>query len=186
MVLRRARGYAPLPVHLKDAAAVRAGGGRAFEKHRRAERRAPRSLSASTSATSKRARPTPLSAPSRRTCPGSMRRRPKSSRATCTRIIFRPNTPCNWPRRLDIPLHPVQHHWAHVLSCMAENEIEVPRARRGVGRNRVRSRRHDLGRRISAGRRKVVRARGAFPPVPASGRRSRDQAAAPDRAGSSV
>ena len=24
------------------------------------------------------------------------------------------------------PLHPVQHHWAHVLSCMAENEVEFP------------------------------------------------------------
>jgi hydrogenase maturation protein HypF len=23
-------------------------------------------------------------------------------------------------------LHPVQHHWAHVLSCMAENEVEFP------------------------------------------------------------
>jgi len=28
--------------------------------------------------------------------------------------------------RLDVRLHPVQHHWAHVLSCMAENEIEFP------------------------------------------------------------
>ena len=28
--------------------------------------------------------------------------------------------------QLDVPLHPVQHHWAHVLSCMAENEVEFP------------------------------------------------------------
>jgi hydrogenase maturation protein HypF len=28
--------------------------------------------------------------------------------------------------QLDVPLLPVQHHWAHVLSCMAENEIEAP------------------------------------------------------------
>jgi len=28
--------------------------------------------------------------------------------------------------QLDTPLLPVQHHWAHVLSCMAENEIEAP------------------------------------------------------------
>jgi hydrogenase maturation protein HypF len=27
---------------------------------------------------------------------------------------------------LNTPLRPVQHHWAHVLSCMAENEIETP------------------------------------------------------------
>jgi hydrogenase maturation protein HypF len=25
-----------------------------------------------------------------------------------------------------IPAHPVQHHWAHVAACMAENEIEPP------------------------------------------------------------
>ena len=25
-----------------------------------------------------------------------------------------------------VPLHPVQHHWAHVLSCMAENHVEFP------------------------------------------------------------
>ena len=24
------------------------------------------------------------------------------------------------------PLHPVQHHWAHILACMAENEVEFP------------------------------------------------------------
>jgi hydrogenase maturation protein HypF len=24
------------------------------------------------------------------------------------------------------PLHPVQHHWAHVLSCMADNEVAYP------------------------------------------------------------
>jgi len=28
--------------------------------------------------------------------------------------------------QVDAPLHAVQHHWAHVLSCMAENEVEAP------------------------------------------------------------
>jgi hydrogenase maturation protein HypF len=28
--------------------------------------------------------------------------------------------------RLPVPSHPVQHHWAHVAACMAENEIEPP------------------------------------------------------------
>jgi hydrogenase maturation protein HypF len=28
--------------------------------------------------------------------------------------------------KLNVPLHPVQHHWAHVLSCMAENEVPFP------------------------------------------------------------
>ena len=29
-------------------------------------------------------------------------------------------------RQLAAPAHAVQHHWAHVLSCMAENEVEPP------------------------------------------------------------
>jgi len=28
--------------------------------------------------------------------------------------------------QVDARLHPVQHHWAHVLSCMTENEVEFP------------------------------------------------------------
>ena len=28
--------------------------------------------------------------------------------------------------QLATPTHQVQHHWAHVLSCMAENEVEPP------------------------------------------------------------
>ena len=31
-----------------------------------------------------------------------------------------------WARDLDIPCLSVQHHYAHVLSCMAENEVERP------------------------------------------------------------
>src|SRR6266567_5629229 len=32
----------------------------------------------------------------------------------------------NFATHLPIPAHPVQHHWAHVAACMAENEIEPP------------------------------------------------------------
>ena len=28
--------------------------------------------------------------------------------------------------QLTAPMHPVQHHWAHALACMAENELEAP------------------------------------------------------------
>jgi hypothetical protein len=28
--------------------------------------------------------------------------------------------------RLAAPVYAIQHHWAHVLSCMAENEVEPP------------------------------------------------------------
>jgi hydrogenase maturation protein HypF len=28
--------------------------------------------------------------------------------------------------QLEAPVHPVQHHWAHVLSCMADNDLEAP------------------------------------------------------------
>jgi len=31
-----------------------------------------------------------------------------------------------YAKSLEIPLQPVQHHYAHVLSCMAENELEGP------------------------------------------------------------
>ena len=52
LVLRRARGYAPLPVRRRLADAAHARRRRASEEHRRARRRARRCSSASTSATS--------------------------------------------------------------------------------------------------------------------------------------
>ncbi len=38
-----------------------------------------------------------------------------------------------------VPLVKVQHHFAHVAACMAENDLDGPRARRGVGRHGLRA-----------------------------------------------
>ena len=51
-----------------------------------------------------------------------MMRRRKQSPATCIRLIFPPDTPTAWASLLS----QVQHHYAHVLSCMAENHLEPP------------------------------------------------------------
>ncbi|KXK19755.1 MAG: hydrogenase maturation protein HypF, partial [Chloroflexi bacterium OLB15] len=42
----------------------------------------------------------------------------------------------------------IQHHYAHILSCMAENQLEAPVLGGGMGRDRVGNRWHHLGRRI--------------------------------------
>ena len=43
----------------------------------------------------------------------------------------------------------VQHHHAHIASCMAENHLRGPGSRRRLRRHRLRHRRQNLGRRIS-------------------------------------
>ena len=79
----------------------------------------------------------------------------------------------------DPELFPVPHHWAHVASCMAENEIEAPAL--GVAWDeRIRSGRDDLGRRIFARQRRRLRTRRAPAAVSIAGRRCRDQETAPD------
>ena len=180
LVLRRARGYAPLP----DPAP--AGGGaagarrrRAPEEHRRRHRGSQR--------LHQPAHRRPRDRGSRR--PRFERGRSRASNALTgwtperrgrgppSRLPARPGT----RRRWDVPVVHVQHHFAHVAACMAENDLDGRVLGRGVGRHRVRPGRHDLGRRVSPGRRRRVRARGLPAAVPPAGRRARRPRAAPRR-----
>ena len=123
MVLRRARGYAPLPIHvkaplptilavgahLKNTVALSVGTEVFISQHigdlaTRAGARTP-------SAKSPRDLPRLYDVDAR-----SRGLRPAS------------RIPLDAIRRagLAAPRHAVQHHWAHVLSCMAENELEPP------------------------------------------------------------
>ena len=149
---------------------------RAPQEHRRAARSAPTCSSASTSATSRRPR---RSAPSS----ASSARFERMYEATPARGRLRraPRLPLDRLRAAHaaLPIGAVQHHLAHVLGCMAENEIEPPGARRVVGRHRLRPRRDDLGRRVPRGRPDRPRsACASFRAVPAAGRRPRRAGAA--------
>jgi hydrogenase maturation protein HypF len=121
MVLRRARGYAPLPIHmnqtlpsvlavgahLKNSVALSVGQeifisqhigdletSQAFLAFRRTVADLPRLYEAQTSIVACDIHPDYLST--------------------------------KHAARMRTPLHRVQHHYAHVLACMAENELEAP------------------------------------------------------------
>lgn len=121
LVLRRARGYAPLPVHLKEplpcvlalgahlknSVALSVGSevfvsqhigdlatSQAFEAFRRVSKDFPQLWEAKPEIIACDLHPEYLST--------------------------------KHARRLSPRVHAVQHHWAHVLACMAENEVEPP------------------------------------------------------------
>ncbi len=125
MVLRRARGYAPLPVHLKsntppvlalgahlkNAVAISVGREAFLSQHigdletseahaafRKTAADLPRLYDASPEVVACDLHPDYLS----------------------TKYA------AQLASELGVPVHAVQHHWAHVLSCMAENEVEYP------------------------------------------------------------
>ena len=125
MVLRRARGYAPLPVHLKaplpcvlavgahlkNSVALSVGHEVFISQH-------IGDLETSEAHAAFRAVAADL---------------PRLHEATPEVVAcdLHPDDPstryaAQLAARIDVPLHPVQHHWAHVLSCMAENEVEFP------------------------------------------------------------
>ena len=124
-VLRRARGYAPLPIRLsplknpqpstilavgaqlKSAVALKVGNDVFLSQHI-GDLETQEACAAFER--------------SRRICSGFMKQSRIASRATCIPIIF----PRNPPEQLTAPEICVQHHYAHILACMAENELQAP------------------------------------------------------------
>jgi hydrogenase maturation protein HypF len=119
MVLRRARGYAPLPIHhkeplpcvlavgahLKNAVALSVDTGIFISQH-------IGDLETSQANSAFRAVATDL-------------QRLYGVSPDVVACDMHPDYfSTRYAAQLSVPLYPVQHHWAHVLSCMAENELE--------------------------------------------------------------
>jgi hydrogenase maturation protein HypF len=125
MVLRRARGYAPLPVHmktplpcilavgahLKNAVALSIGNETFISQH-------IGDLETSEANSAFRAIAADL--------PRLYDVAPEVVACDLHPDYLSTKYAAQLASRLETPLHPVQHHWAHVLSCMAENEVEFP------------------------------------------------------------
>jgi hydrogenase maturation protein HypF len=122
MVMRRARGYAPLPVqvtpaattatlavgaHLKNAVALTAGENVYIGQHI-GDLETPEAYSAF-----------------RRVIDDlQVLYRISPQRVACD--LHPEYISTKFAQRLTVPVFPVQHHYAHVVSCMAENQLEDP------------------------------------------------------------
>jgi hydrogenase maturation protein HypF len=125
MILRRARGYAPLPVRLKqpvpsilavgaqlkNAVALSVGQDAFISQH-------IGDLETSEAQAAFRAVAGDL--------PRLYATRPEIIACDLHPDYLSTRYAAQLASRTDVPVHPVQHHWAHVLSCMAENEVEFP------------------------------------------------------------
>jgi hydrogenase maturation protein HypF len=125
MVLRRARGYAPLPVHLKiplpcvlatgahlkNTVALSIGHEAFISQH-------VGDLETSEAHAAFRAVAADL--------PRLYKVTPEMIACDLHPDYLSTRYAAQLAVQVDAPLHPVQHHWAHVLSCMAENEVEFP------------------------------------------------------------
>jgi hydrogenase maturation protein HypF len=121
MVLRRARGYAPLPVHMKNAlpsvlavgahlknSVALSVGNEVFISQHIGDLTTSEAFSAFRSTTEDL--PRLYEAP--------------PSFVACD--LHPDYLSTKHATRMRLPLHQVQHHFAHVLACMAENELEDP------------------------------------------------------------
>ena len=157
MVLRRARGYAPLPIlvrgyelpsllavggHLKNTVAVTSGRDVFVSQHigdletKPAHRGLLRRCSSSLA--------------------GLYRARPGHG----GRDLHPDYVSTRYAEALGLPVVAVQHHLAHVAVVHGRERHRGPGARRVLGRHRLRPRRHDLGRRVPARHARRLHARG--------------------------
>jgi hydrogenase maturation protein HypF len=125
MILRRARGYAPLPIHLKapqpcvlalgahlkNAVALSVGHEAFVSQH-------IGDLETSEAHAAFRAIAADL--------PRLFEVTPEVVACDLHPDYLSTKYAAQLSAQLGAPLYPVQHHWAHVLSCMAENEVEFP------------------------------------------------------------
>jgi hydrogenase maturation protein HypF len=125
MVLRRARGYAPLPLHLKtplpcvlavgaqwkNTVALSVGRDVFISQH-------IGDLESSEAATAFRSIAADL--------PRLYDATPEVIACDLAPDYLSSKYAAQRAGNGDAPLCPVQHHWAHVLSCMTENEVEFP------------------------------------------------------------
>ena len=89
-------------------------------------------------------------------------------------------------RFADLQICAVQHHHAHLAACLAENEVEGTALGGDLGWHRVRYRWHDMGRRVSVRRCARFRALRPSAPFQAARRRRGGERAAPHRVGAAV
>jgi len=125
MVLRRSRGYAPLPVHLKDPLSCVLAVGAHLKNtvalsigHEVFISQHTGDLETSQAHAAFRAVAADL--------PRLYEVTPEIVACDLHPDYLSTKHAAQLAAQADARLHPVQHQWAHVLSCMAENEVEFP------------------------------------------------------------
>jgi hydrogenase maturation protein HypF len=121
LILRRARGYAPLPIHLKaPVPAILAVG--AHLKNSVAL-----SVGAEVFISQHIGDLTTAQAHSAfRKAAADLPRLYDAAPEVIACDLHPEYLSTKYAAEMSAPRHPVQHHWAHVLACMAENELEPP------------------------------------------------------------
>ncbi len=125
MILRRARGYAPLPIHLKEAqpnvlavgahlknAVALSVGHEAFISQHIGDLETSEAHAAFRNVAAD--------------LPRLYDVKPEIIACDLHPDYLSTKYAAQLALKTDARVHPVQHHWAHVLSCMAENQIEYP------------------------------------------------------------